>query len=169
MVNPDGVTIGNSRCSLLGVDLNRRWANPKSILHPEIYFLKAAMLEQKVSIFIDCHGHNKKQNAFFYGCNKASDEGLISWTKTRLLPKIFASLDPTFDYSECRFNQDKHKLNTAWVVVWNEMNVFNSFTFEVSMCGYNAMQINHQYTVCDLEKLALNLLQALSKYAELEP
>ena len=40
MVNPDGVTIGNSWCSLVGVDLNRRWANPNQILHPEIFLLK---------------------------------------------------------------------------------------------------------------------------------
>ena len=28
MVNPDGVVVGNSRSSLAGVDLNRRWSNP---------------------------------------------------------------------------------------------------------------------------------------------
>lgn len=43
MINVDGVTIGNSRCSLAGVDLNRRWAQPNSIVHPEIYFLKQLM------------------------------------------------------------------------------------------------------------------------------
>jgi len=26
MINPDGVILGNSRSSLAGVDLNRRWA-----------------------------------------------------------------------------------------------------------------------------------------------
>lgn len=40
MVNPDGVVIGNSRTSLSGVDLNRRWSNPSPTIHPEIYFLK---------------------------------------------------------------------------------------------------------------------------------
>ena len=40
MVNPDGVTFGNSRSSLVGVDLNRRWANPHCIAHPEIFYLK---------------------------------------------------------------------------------------------------------------------------------
>ena len=40
MVNPDGVVIGNSRSSLSGVDLNRRWSLPSPIMHPEIYFLK---------------------------------------------------------------------------------------------------------------------------------
>ena len=40
MLNPDGVIYGNYRCSLLGVDLNRRWVNPSKILHPTIYYTK---------------------------------------------------------------------------------------------------------------------------------
>jgi murein tripeptide amidase MpaA len=43
MVNPDGVVLGNSRSSLAGVDLNRRWGDPNAIMHPEIYFLKKNM------------------------------------------------------------------------------------------------------------------------------
>lgn len=43
MINPDGVVIGNSRCSLAGLDLNRRWSEPNPILHPEIYYLKTNM------------------------------------------------------------------------------------------------------------------------------
>ena len=45
IVNPDGVVIGNSRSSLAGVDLNRRWSNPNATIHPEIYFLKNYILE----------------------------------------------------------------------------------------------------------------------------
>lgn len=41
-------------------------------------------------MFIDLHGHNKDYDCFFYGCNKAPNEGLLSWTKTRILPKIMA-------------------------------------------------------------------------------
>lgn len=43
MINVDGVTIGNSRSSLVGLDLNRRWAEPNASIHPEIYFLKQIM------------------------------------------------------------------------------------------------------------------------------
>ena len=46
MINPDGVTLGNSRSSLVGVDLNRRWAEPNASIHPEIYFLKRIMQKQ---------------------------------------------------------------------------------------------------------------------------
>lgn len=37
MVNVDGVIHGNNRCSLAGVDLNRKWKNPNPKLHPEVY------------------------------------------------------------------------------------------------------------------------------------
>lgn len=40
MINPDGVAIGNSRTSLMGLDLNRRWTLPNPIIHPEVFFLK---------------------------------------------------------------------------------------------------------------------------------
>ena len=40
MINVDGVICGNSRTSLSGCDLNRRWINPNEFLHPEIYYLK---------------------------------------------------------------------------------------------------------------------------------
>ena len=37
MLNPDGVINGNYRCSLAGVDLNRRWKVPSKLLYPEIF------------------------------------------------------------------------------------------------------------------------------------
>ena len=43
MLNPDGVIYGNYRCSLLGVDLNRRWISPSKVLHPTIYYTKKAL------------------------------------------------------------------------------------------------------------------------------
>ena len=109
MINPDGVVIGNSRCSLAGLDLNRRWSDPNPIMHPEIYLLKNNMTlcesqSGGISIFCDLHGHNKQMNAFIYGCNKAPNEGLLSWTKTRLLPKILASIEPIFDFNKCIFS-----------------------------------------------------------------
>ena len=36
MLNPDGVINGNYRCSLAGVDLNRRWSKPSALLQVRI-------------------------------------------------------------------------------------------------------------------------------------
>ena len=106
MINPDGVVIGNSRCSLAGLDLNRRWAGPNPYMHPEIYNVKQSLHLIKnqyngVALFCDLHGHNKQMNTFIYGCNKAPNEGLVSWTKTRLFPKILASIEPIFNFASC--------------------------------------------------------------------
>lgn len=72
MLNPDGVVVGNYRCSLLGQDLNRKWVMPNKYLHPTIYYTKQMIRflqwERKVTLFIDMHGHSRKSNVFFYGC-----------------------------------------------------------------------------------------------------
>ena len=44
MLNPDGVVLGNYRCSLAAVDLNRRWAKPSARHHPTIYALKKLLI-----------------------------------------------------------------------------------------------------------------------------
>lgn len=40
MLNPDGVIVGNYRCSLAGVDLNRWWKSPSRKLHPTVWHTK---------------------------------------------------------------------------------------------------------------------------------
>jgi len=64
MLNPDGVVVGNYRCSIAGCDLNRRWMNPSEEYHPEIFYVKKTLFEfnQKypVMAYCDLHGHSKK-------------------------------------------------------------------------------------------------------------
>lgn len=115
--------------------------------------LAVAGTNKKIDIFCDLHGHNRKMNCFFYGCNKASDEGILSWTKTRLLPKIFANNNEIFEFESCTFKQDKHKLNTARVVVWNEMTVTNSFTLETSQFGKTVLKKDNLRESVKLSKL----------------
>jgi len=40
MINADGVTIGNTRCSFIGRDVNRTFYAPNSKLTPEPYFIR---------------------------------------------------------------------------------------------------------------------------------
>jgi hypothetical protein len=44
MINIDGVINGNFRCDLSGIDLNRNWKNPSSILHPQIFSIKNELI-----------------------------------------------------------------------------------------------------------------------------
>jgi len=62
MLNPDGVQWGNYRCSMLGVDLNRKWTNPSPLLHPTVFgakmVTKISDQEHGVALFVDIHGHS---------------------------------------------------------------------------------------------------------------
>ena len=68
MLNIDGVVVGNYRCSLAGVDLNRHWSEPSRKLHPTIHYtkqmLRRFMEDREVTIFCDLHGHSRKMNIF---------------------------------------------------------------------------------------------------------
>ena len=140
MLNPDGVICGNSRCGLMGVDLNRRWENPSTLAHPSIYAIKnqikSIQRRREVFLFCDLHSHSKKFNSFIYGCNTAANGGFTSWTKTRLLPRVIAKRSSLFSYPDCRFIVKPDKQGTGRVVVWKEFCITNSFTLETSLMGY---------------------------------
>ena len=87
-------------------------------------------------IFCDIHCHSKKLNSFFYGCNTAARGGMTSWTKTRLLPRIIAKRTIKFSLKHSHFKIEEDKLGTGRVVVWDELGVTNSFTFENSYYGF---------------------------------
>lgn len=74
MLNIDGVIIGNYRCNLAQVDLNRQWIDPNKKLHPTIYhtkqMIKRMKEERELLVYCDFHGHSRKKNCFMYGCSK---------------------------------------------------------------------------------------------------
>ena len=92
MINIDGVINGNFRCDLSGIDLNRNWKNPSSILHPQIFSIKNELnnlvqnLDYKVDCCFDLHGHSKQYNTFCYSCKTDNVE-------CRVLPYIFQELN----------------------------------------------------------------------------
>ena len=113
-------------------------------------------------------------NSFVYGCNKAANSGLLSWTKTRLLPKILAKRTPLFNYKDCRFKIDKCKLNTARVVCWNEFKITNSFTLEASMFGKMEVSSDNEkiyslFSNEDFNQMAISILMSILQYHNLEP
>ena len=51
VMNPDGVFMGNTRCNLLGQDLNRNWHKTNKFSHPTVYAAKRLI-----------HGLDRDQN-----------------------------------------------------------------------------------------------------------
>lgn len=72
MLNPDGVIVGNNRCSLSGRDLNRQYRTVMRESYPSIWHTKLMirrLLEEcGVAIYCDLHAHSRKHNIFIYGC-----------------------------------------------------------------------------------------------------
>jgi len=98
MLNPDGVVLGNYRCSMAGLDLNRQWHKPSRRLTPTIYAWKKLLkdLGERLVFFCDCHGHSRKMNAFMYGCHHPHHE-------ERAVPFLMNSLSDKFSYGSCSF------------------------------------------------------------------
>lgn len=101
MLNPDGVSIGNSRCSLSGYDLNRAWEKPDRFIHPEIYYAKKLMnglqRKNKIVFFCDFHGHSIKESCFMYGCSIEGNRRI-----TREYPCMMYELCNHFDIENCK-------------------------------------------------------------------
>ena len=77
MLNPDGVALGNYRCSVTGYDLNRHWRDTNPWAQPGLHAVKTylAQLEKEaqVDFCIDIHAHSLASGAFMYG-NVAEDQ-----------------------------------------------------------------------------------------------
>mmetsp|Transcript_9856 Transcript_9856/g.19518 ORF Transcript_9856/g.19518 Transcript_9856/m.19518 type:complete len:901 (+) Transcript_9856:277-2979(+) len=141
MMNPDGVIYGNYRCSLLGVDLNRRWLQPSKYLHPTVYHAKRLLMafseDRELLMSLDMHGHSMKRNAFIYGCASRSqdiDEKRKSLL-VRVIPYLIAERNKLFSFSDCKFRLEKAKESTQRCVVYKSFDVLNSFTVEASFYG----------------------------------
>ncbi|EGR32975.1 zinc carboxypeptidase family protein, putative, partial [Ichthyophthirius multifiliis] len=76
MINPDGVSVGNTRTNISGSDLNRQWDNPSESLDPEIFYLKQYMIKycfrKEIYFFLDIHASSTQKNCFMFGCEQAN-------------------------------------------------------------------------------------------------
>eukprot|EP00111_Clytia_hemisphaerica_P022877 TCONS_00067323-protein len=134
MLNPDGVIVGNYRCSLAGRDLNRNYKTVLKDSFPPVwstkYLVKKLQEEREVVLYCDLHGHSRKKNIFVYGCEN-KQEKLSTRLNTRLFPYILAKNAPDkFSFTNCRFRVQKNKEGTGRVVMWNT-GIRYSYTLEV--------------------------------------
>jgi cytosolic carboxypeptidase protein 2/3 len=141
MLNPDGVKYGNYRCSLLGVDLNRKWIAPNRFLQPTIFYAKQLVRmiseEREILMYCDLHGHSRKQNVFMYGCSHKNTqyEHIRKNANIRLIPLLLSQKNPNFSYRDSKFKLEKCKESTARIVLFKEFNISNSYTCEATFFG----------------------------------
>ena len=133
MLNVDGVVVGNHRCNLAGLDLNRQWSSPTISQSPTIYHLKQmietlAASSRDVLMYCDLHAHSRSKNIFMYGCENR--RGLSE----RIIPYMLSCADPSFHFESCDFRVKKSKSNCGRVVVWRQFGLVNSYTMEASFC-----------------------------------
>ena len=90
LLNPEGVMLGNYRCSPQGFDLNRCWRKPDPSTHPTIsamkQLVKTEKLTREVLMYCDFHSHSRKNDVFIYGCvpdNRPALRGCWGATSTK--------------------------------------------------------------------------------------
>ena len=169
MLNPDGVIVGNYRCSLSGLDLNRQWIAPNSRLCPEILAVKQMMrktLESRdIFLYCDFHGHSRAKNVFMYGCNNNNTKD--KKFKERIFPLLLSKVCDHFSFENCSFNIQKAKEATARVVMWREFSLVNSFTLECSFCGPNrGLYKDCHFTISMLLEIGASFCQTLVDFTD---
>ncbi|CAD8064302.1 unnamed protein product [Paramecium sonneborni] len=162
MLNPDGVFLGNSRCNFNGIDLNRKWDNPKQKTEPEVhYVIKSIQKYTNIAFMLDLHGHSKKFNQFLYGC--LHGKSVSEYMKIRQFGKILAQHNEIFQFKrDCSYGVSPDRFGTARVALWKRLNITNSMTIETSIYG----QMGRAFSLEDYHSLAQNILHALDVFNE---
>nr|XP_022332369.1 uncharacterized protein LOC111129975 isoform X8 [Crassostrea virginica] len=176
MLNPDGVIVGNYRCSLAARDLNRNYRHPRKESFPTVWFTKSMMekiLERHdILLYCDLHGHSRKHNVFMYGNNTSeveADDGVgaaQAYLRERLFPWLMSQRSPDkFSFPSCKFQIKRCKESTGRVVMWRQMRVLNSFTLEATFSGtiLNRKELRH-FNIGDFMEMGRVLSQVVLDY-----
>ena len=104
--------------------------------------IKSFSKEREIFLIIDLHGHSRKMNSFFYGCNYKEDAIL-----TRFFPYLMSKNSEYISMKDCRFSMSKCKEKTARISLWKELKIPNIFTLESSFYGMRKEARNVHYTI----------------------
>mmetsp|Transcript_66797 Transcript_66797/g.111893 ORF Transcript_66797/g.111893 Transcript_66797/m.111893 type:complete len:439 (-) Transcript_66797:1599-2915(-) len=162
MLNPDGVFLGNYRCSSMGYDLNRHWLNPDPWAHAPILHTRKLLLELAadpnvpLDFFIDLHAHSTCTNSFVFannadGCNMDQE---------MLFPRLLGINDRTFSVQNTKFCKDPSKLGTGRRALGEFLTVApHCYTLEVSFyCAVDSKSRILPYTEETYIELGRNLV-----------
>lgn len=170
MLNPDGVFLGNYRCSLLGFDLNRQWSNPSQLAHPEIYATKQLLMKlngsksMDVNFFVDIHAHSTLMNGFMYG-NVFEDEERAG--RQAVFPNLLSRFAEDFSLHQTNFNRDSVKAGTGRRTLGGILDDHTlCYTLEVSFFSYTNAKTGETvpYNEAKYARLGRNLARTFHEY-----
>lgn len=170
MLNPDGVYLGNYRCSLMGFDLNRQWQEPSQWAHPTIYATKQLLMKLNqntavdVNFFIDIHAHSTLMNGFMYG-NVFEDEERAE--RQAVFPNLMSRFAEDFSLPQTNFNRDAVKAGTGRRTLGGILDDRTlCYTLEVSFFSYTNAVTNEMmlYTEEKYARLGRNLARTFHEY-----
>ncbi|PFX25530.1 Cytosolic carboxypeptidase 2 [Stylophora pistillata] len=169
MLNPDGVVVGNYRCSLAGRDLNRNYKTVLKDSFPPIWhvrnMVRKLLGERDITLYCDLHGHSRKQNVFIYGCENRFDP--LKRLRERVFPVMVSKNAPSkFSFKGCKFKVQKSKEGTGRIVMWH-MGILNSFTMEATFCGsLIGKRAGYHFNTADFESMGYHLCDTLLDYCD---
>lgn len=173
MLNPDGVYLGNYRCSLMGFDLNRHWQDPSPWAHPTLHATKQYLMNLHsdpnavLDFYIDVHAHSTLSNCFMYG-NIYDDEERFQ--RQAVFPRLMCSNADDFSFANTAFNRDVVKAGTGRRFLGGILDETSyCYTLEVSFYSYyNGLSPTPiPYTEESYNRVGRNLAKTFSDYYKL--
>ncbi|KAK2574061.1 Cytosolic carboxypeptidase 6 [Acropora cervicornis] len=173
MLNPDGVVLGNYRCSLMGFDLNRHWQEPSHWAHPTLVACKNHLMELDsdenvhLDFYIDIHAHSTMMNGFMYGNIYDEEE---RFERQAVYPRLLCANAEDFSMTNTSFNKDAVKAGTGRRFLGSCLNAkTHCYTLEVSFFSYNTAisQGTSPYTEEGYFKLGRNVARTFLDYYKL--
>ncbi|XP_019354333.1 cytosolic carboxypeptidase 2 isoform X8 [Alligator mississippiensis] len=169
MLNPDGVIVGNYRCSLAGRDLNRNYKTILKESFPCIWhtraMIKRVLEKREILLYCDLHGHSRKNNVFMYGCNNKGPTA--QQLHERIFPLMLSKNAPDkFSFHSCKFKVQKSKEGTGRIVMWR-MGIPNSYTMESTFGGSTlGKKSDSHFTSEDLKSLGYHICDTLLDFCD---
>ncbi|XP_063084018.1 cytosolic carboxypeptidase 2 isoform X2 [Cavia porcellus] len=159
MLNPDGVIVGNHRCSLAGRDLNRHYRTLLKDAFPCVWYtrnmIQRLLEEREVLLYCDFHGHSRKNNVFLYGCSSSDHK---RWLHERVFPLMLSKNAPD--------TVQKSREGTGRVVMWR-MGIRNSYTLESTFGGSTlGSKRDTHLTTEDLKALGRHICDTLLDFCD---
>uniref|UniRef100_A0A1I8FJT3 Peptidase_M14 domain-containing protein n=1 Tax=Macrostomum lignano TaxID=282301 RepID=A0A1I8FJT3_9PLAT len=170
MINPDGVIVGNYRCSLAGRDLNRNYRSPLRDSFPAVCAIvdlvsRLQARGVRVALYCDLHGHSRRQNVFMYGCAPTSHCQCPSACPSAVFPAMMSRNAPDkFEQDSCKFRMQKSKEGTGRIVMYR-LGIRCAYTMEATFCGSTLGGLaGFHFTCRHLEQMGAHLCDSMLDY-----